>query len=394
MNALNSYFCKFKTDIKPFKTAILAVFISITAAFSVSVISSFGKQMINEEMDAMGLDGMTISAYNNKGENVTDVHLYDTLMKIEGLSNISPVILNSTTAAFSNGISVESMIWGIDKTAADIISLKMVEGRMINNGDVQTKAFVCLVDKKLADTVYKRSNICGKKIYLVIDGKSVLFTVIGTVEKGSSILNTLTGDVIPNFIYIPYTTMSSLCNKSSFDQIIFSSENTDQNATEFKNRLVDERYRYRSQTIKLTNLSSQKEQILSIADTAFTALFIVSFVAVIVCSLSVGASVNTAVISKQKDIGIKISMGASRWDIAKEFMYSALAACIIGVVSAFVCIYAVILLIELMIPVKLTLDYILIVLSVVATIILTVIFSFIPSYKAAKMSPIKALNRE
>lgn len=394
LNTLINCIYKLKTDIKPFKTAIFAVFIAITASFGVSVISSAGKQIIADEMDAMGLDGMTACAYNQEGENVTNTSFYNTLIKLKDVSDISPVIYDTATAVFSNGVTAEIMGWGIDPSAAGIISLKINSGRMINNTDIQNRSFVCLVDKSLAETVYKRSNICGKKITVTVGGKTAVFTVIGTAEKGSSILNTLTGDIIPNFVYIPYTTMSSLSNKSAFDQIIFTSVDEKQSVSEFKQKLVEENSRYRSHTIKLTNLSSQKEQISNISDTAFLSLFIVSCVAVLVCSMSVGASVNTAVISKHKDIGIKISMGASRWNIAKEFLYAALSACIVGVILSLLFMYTIIALIKHFIPFAFKIDYQLIVLSIFVTIFLTMVFSLAPSFSAANMSPIKALNRE
>ena len=136
------------------------------------------------------------------------------------------------------------------------------------------------------------------------------------------------------------------------------------------------------------------QQITNITDTAFLSLFAVSCVAVVVCSMAVGSSVNTAVISRQKDIGIKISMGASRVDIAKEFLSAAVMACCAGIFSAFNLMILLMNFISIFLSVDFALDYSLIVFSIFVTIILTTIFSFMPSYNAAKMSPIKALNRE
>ena len=394
MNSLNNIINKYKTDIKPFKTAIFAVFIAITASFSVSIISSAGKQLIAEEMNSMGLNGMTTTAFNTEGENVTNISFYNTLDKLNEISEISPIICEPGTAVFSNGKTLDVMGWGIAPDITDIISLKITEGRMLNNSDINNSSYVCVLDKNIAETAYKRSNICGKKLTFYIGNKAVCFTVIGIVEKESNILNSLTGDIVPDFIYIPYTTMSSLSNKSAFDQIIFTSYNTSQTVSEFKQKLVNENYKYRSHTIKLTNLSSQKDQISNIAEIAFLSLFIVSCVAVVVCSMAVGSSVNTAVISRHKDIGIKISMGASRWDIAKEFLFSALKACIIGVVCGVTAMFIGIKIFEIIIRFDISMDYTLILLSVFVTITLTIVFSLAPSYNAAKMSPITALNRE
>jgi len=71
-----------------------------------------------------------------------------------------------------------------------------------------------------------------------------------------------------------------------------------------------------------------------------------------------------------------------------------LLSCFTGVAAAVIIVAVVFTVAENVIPYRITLDYSLIVISVSATIILAVAFSFIPSFKAAKMPPIKALNRE
>lgn len=390
----NNIFYKIKNDLSPFRTAIFAVIVSVVASVCVSAVSETGRQIINNEMDSIGFNGLAAVAYNSNGENTTDVKFYNTVSHLNDVKNVSPVITETTTAVFSNRTSISAMCWGISPQITDVVSLETVSGRMINSNDISSNARVCVVDETVAEAVYKRNNICGKKVFFNLSGIATEFTVIGTVKKNSNVLNSITGDIIPDFIYIPYSTMMNLSSKTSFDQVIFTSQNTQQTNQEFKNRLSDINYRYKNQYINLTNLSKQKEQINKIADTAFFSLFIVSCVAVIVCSLSVASSVNTAVVSRQKDIGIKMSMGASAYNIICEFMISSIISCITGILLAITAIIFVFKIISCIITWHIETDINLIVISIFATILLTTIFSFLPSYKAAKMPPIKALNRE
>ena len=386
---LNRYF----KEIIPFRAAVTAVVISVLASVGVSAVSESGKQIISSEMDAMGMNGMAAAAFSRTGENKTDINFYNSILALDTTA-ATPVITENTTAVFQNGISMETISWGINQQAADIVSLEVTEGRMINSADTDSNAFVCLVDENVAQKVYKRGNICGKRVSLEINGKAMEFTIIGTVKKASNILNSFAGGVIPDFIYVPYTTMKLLSSKGNFDRIIFTSNNTTWDTLKFKDKLTDISHKYRTQTISLTNLSSQKEQINNIADTAFISLFIVSVVAVVVCSISVASSVNTAVITKQKDIGIKMSMGAGRFDITSEFMLSAVISCLTGVIISAVITFLAMIIFKRILPYRLVFDYSLIAISVSATIIMTAIFSFLPSYRAAKMPPLKALNRE
>lgn len=378
----------------PFKTAITTVFISVAAAVLISVLSQTGKDYINNEMNSMGLSGLAAVVYNSSGENITNTDFYDTVRTLPGTDYATPVITENTTVYFSNGSAANTICWGISPEAANVVSLNIVSGRMMNKSDVDSNAFVCLIDENIANEIYKRTNICGKKITVHIGETAAELTIIGTVKKGSSILNSITGDVVPNFVYMPYSTMEMLSAKASFDQIIFTGNISGATDLEISDNIEKINSFYKNKNIVLTDLSQQKQHITNIADTAFLSLFLVSCVAVTVCSMAVGASVNTAVISRQKDIGIKMSMGASDRDIIFEFMSSAVASCLIGIISAVIFTAFILKIISLYIAFSFNIDYSLIALSVSVTIVLTTVFSFVPSYKAAKLPPIKALNRE
>lgn len=391
---LNNYIYKINKNLSPFKTAVFTVFISVVASICVSTVSEIGKQIMNDEMNSMGLNGLAATVYNNDGENITDKRFYSNINEIDGVNNSSPVITENCYIDFSNGCTISAMCWGVSPDITCVISLETIAGRMINKTDIESNARVCLVDENVAYTVYKRNNICGKKILININNTVAEFTVIGTIKKSSNVLNSLTGDVIPDFVYIPYSTMMDISSKSAFDQVIFTSKNTEQTNEEFKNNLSQVNFRYNNLFVNLTNLSNQKEQVTKIVDTAFLSLFLVSCVAILVCSMSVGASVNTAVISRQKDIGIKMSMGADIFYIISEFMICSITACLIGIFSAVTVMFFILKMLDSILPWYMTIDIKLIATSIFVTIILTTIFSFLPSYKAAKMPPITALNRE
>ena len=60
----SNYIYQIIKNIKPFRTAIFAVAISIIATYCVAIISYVGKDLISREMDSMGLNGMTVVMYD------------------------------------------------------------------------------------------------------------------------------------------------------------------------------------------------------------------------------------------------------------------------------------------------------------------------------------------
>lgn len=379
---------------KPYNMAIISVFIAVLALSAVSLISMAGKTEINSELDGVGLNGMSVSVYDTYNENVTDLKVYDALAECEDISKLTPVLYDYAEIIFSRTQPLSTLCWGISPQAKDIVNLDLLYGRMLKDNDIQSKNFVCLVDENVATTAYGRANIVGKKVYISMGSGVYPFEIIGIIRKTSNVLNGLSGDVIPNFIYVPYTVMENMTSKKNIDQI-FVDVNTDTVTDEdIFDYLIEKITFFSPVTLKISNLSQQRESINKIVDVAFLALFAVSCVAVIVCSISVATSVNTAVSIQRHDIGIKLSLGASKFDIMTEFLTYSISACLIGITVGILSGSGLNIIINLLFHTKYSFDIRLLLWGISVTILLTTVFSLYPSYQAAKLTPVKALNRE
>ena len=385
---------RIKRSLKPYNMAILSVFIAIFSINAVSLISMAGKKEIAKELDGVGLNGMSVSAYDSYNENITDINLYDLLEKYEEIDTLTPVLYDYAQLDFTSGVQLNSMCWGISPTAEKIVNLERIHGRMLNESDINNKSFVCLIDESMAINAYGRSNIVGKNLYLTISSGIYSFEIVGIVNKTSSVLNGLSGEIIPNFIYIPFTTMENIYYKENLDQILININNNNIDENNLYEYIKNTGIFSDNITLKITNLSRQRETINNIVEIAFLALFAVSCVAVIVCSISVATSVNTAVINAKHDIGIKISLGAGRADIMYEFLFYSLIACLIGILAGTAGGTLLLVAVNIIFKAGYSYDWGLLIRGISVTIFLTIIFSIYPSWQAASLLPVKALNRE
>ena len=324
---------KIKKAMKPYKMAIISVFISVFSINMISLVSMAGKTEISKELDGVGMNGMTVTAYNSLNENITDINLYNILKDNEEITRLTPVLYDIAAATFNTGDEIQVMCWGISPMAKDIVNLLQLHGRMFSQSDMDNMNYVCLVDENVAKTAYGRSNIVGKDVYITLGQGIYKFNVVGVVNKTSNVLNGMSGQIIPDFIYIPFTVMENISYRKNIDQILVNV--TDENITEeYLARKIRQNSAFNANTrLDISNLSRQRESITNIVDLAFVALFAVSCVAVVVCSISVATSVNTAVIQSKHDIGIKMSLGAKKTEIMKEFLLYSLLACTIGILS-------------------------------------------------------------
>ena len=373
--------------------AMISVFISIFSLSVVSMISSVGKEKINAELDGVGMNGMTVTAYSNYKENITDIALYNSLRKCDYVNRITPVRYDTMEISLSNGNELQCLCWGISPMAKDVVNLKQMYGRGISDGDINNSSLVCLIDESIALQNYGRSNITGKDLYITTDSGVYKLEIIGVVNKTSSLLNGMSGDIIPNFIYLPFTTMENISFEKGFDQLIINIKEgtTVENIIGYiKSNAVLPMY----STIEISDLSRQRDNINNITEIAFLMLFAISCVALIVCSISVATSVSSAVSQAKHDIGIKISIGASKLNIMSEFLILSVSACLIGIFFGISIGYISLGIVNFILKETFSFDTGLLATGVSATIFLTATFSLYPSYKAASMIPIKALSRE
>ena len=379
--------------IKPYTMAMISVFISIFSLSVVSMISSVGKEKIKAELDGVGMNGMTVTAYSNYKENITDIALYNSLRKCDYVNRITPVRYDTMEISLSNGNELQCLCWGISPMAKDVVNLKQMYGRGISDGDINNSSLVCLIDESIALQNYGRSNITGKDLYITTDSGVHKLEIIGVVNKTSNLLNGMSGDIIPNFIYLPFTTMENISFEKGFDQLIINIKEgtTVENIIGYiKSNAVLPMY----STIEISDLSRQRDNINNITEIAFLMLFAISCVALIVCSISVATSVSSAVSQAKHDIGIKISIGASKLNIMSEFLILSVSACLIGIFFGISAGYISLGIVNFILKQTFSFDIGLLATGVSATIFLTATFSLYPSYKAASMIPIKALSRE
>lgn len=374
--------------------AIVSVFISIYSIFIISIVSMAGKAEISKELDGVGLNGMTVSAYNSFNENITDTDIYNILADNKSITKITPVLYDTAIITFNTGSEQQVVCWGISPTAKDIVNLQQIHGRFFSEADIDNSSFVCMIDENVAQSAYGRSNIVGKDLYLSMEQGIYKFTIVGIVNKTSNILNGMSGHVIPEFIYIPFTVMENICQKKNIDQIIVNVTDNNTTEDELRKYLLSETDIPRGARFDINNLSRQRETITNIVELAFLALFAVSSIAIVVCSISVGISVNTAVIQSIHDIGIKLSLGARKAEIMSEFLLYSLFACVLGIATGSAAGFFTQMIVNFVLKKEYMFDLALLMTGIFATIILTIIFSLYPSYQAASLLPVKALNRE
>lgn len=383
-----------RKKIRSFLT-ILGVSIGVASVIIIGNISQCGSSAITGELDSLGLSGLTITS------DSTDSGVYnlteDELKVVKHNNNVkqaSPILMQSTNV-YNSSNQINSFLWGIDSKANQIISLQVLYGRGLNNFDVKSCSNVCMVDQNFSKIMYGRDNIIGKKISILCGNIIEDFEIVGITKTGSGILQNVMGEYIPNFVYIPYTTMQNATGKKSFDQIAVKVKDG-VNVDIAGNDILQSLFRYNgiSSGYHANNLSKQRQALSNIMNIVTIILSAVGTISLFVASLSIMTVMLVSVNERTKEIGIKKSIGASKYNIMLEFISEALflstigciAGSIIGVLVSYIGFW--------FFCMNLSININIIFSAVAFSIMTGVIFGAYPAFKAANLKPVDALRTE
>lgn len=308
---------------------ILGVAIGVMSVVIITSIGDVGKEVINKELNSMGIDGLTVGV----DQTTSAVSLTDKeLSIINGDSNIKKAmpIMMQFTKAYSHSKETKCVVLGVDEKATEFASLKVLYGRMINSNDVLSESNVCVVDESYAKMMYSRSNIVGKKVEISLGGKTAEYEVCGVVSSGGNVMQNIMGNIVPTFLYLPFSTVQSAMKSNGCDQILVQLSNKNDSeliGTELKENLNKS---LQTNAVNVNNITAQKKSLDGILNAVTVGLAAIAGVSLFVAGLSIMTVMLISVNERTKEIGIKKAIGATRFRIMLEFLVESASLCTLG----------------------------------------------------------------
>lgn len=371
---------------------ILSVAIGVSSVICILKASEIAKELLEGELNALGMDGITISCSENNDNKYLNRDDLKLLENDQTVSYASPTIVEFGTYT-ANAETDTALVWGIGANCAGILSIDIIAGEEIGEREVEDKSNTCLISLEAAKAHFdSEEGAVGKTISIGVKKKIEEYTVIGVIKHTSGILENVAGEFIPEIIYIPYTSMQECMNSKKISQISLKLKDTkdlESGAAALVEKLNTKKG---SNYIKYTNLTDQRKNFSNILDYASVILFIIASITLLVAGIAVMTTMFSSINERKHEIGIKKAIGAKFSDILLEFLLEAIIITLIGSLAGIAITAYAFTILNLSFGFGLVVDIKLFIYSILLSVSVGCIFGITPAISAAKQNPIQCLS--
>jgi len=373
---------------------MLGIIIGVGSVIAIVAIGQGGEEMLKSQFS--GEQNTIELQYEPSDEELDEdpnaffeaAFTEDDIRAIEDIPEIKHVIQSSTESSTVRHYEEETdgTIIGISKEYIHLKDLQISEGNHLTSSDFLTGSRSAIVSPSFQNDLFKGDDMIGKVIY--IDSQPV--EIIGVLEKEDDIFAFDSND-----IYLPFKTWKNIFAQSTINEVSIQVDSPEEleiagnKATDTLNRIHDKDDAY--QTVNIEEIAEGIGQVTQIMTIIIGS---VAGVSLFVGGIGVMNIMLVSVTERTREIGIRMSLGATRGQILAQFLIESVTLTSIGGIIGIVIGAGGASLVSVIAGWPSLISFPVVIGGVLFSMFIGIIFGILPANKAAKMDPIQALGHE
>ena len=309
------------------------------------------------------------------------------------LSAISPNVSSSGQLICGNN-NYPSSVTGVSIDYLDIRQLKIDDGSMFTEADIQSSAKVCVIGKTIVENLFPNGE---EPIGKIIRFNQVPFKVIGVLKsKGYNSFGQDQDDIV----LAPYSTVMKRLLAVTYLQGIFASalsEDMTEYAIDEITTILRREHKLKASDEDDFRIRSQQElssMLNTTTDLMTTLLACIAGISLIVGGIGIMNIMYVSVTERTREIGLRMSVGARGVDILSQFLIEAILISITGGIIGVILGCGASWIVKNIAHWPIFIQPWSVVLSFAVCTVTGVFFGWYPAKKAADLDPIEAIRYE
>ncbi len=383
----------------------LGIIIGVAAVIVMLAIGNGAQQSLHNEMRSMGTNLIMIRSGSTTSGGARMGHGSQPTLKngdadaiqekISAIRLAVPVVNDSGQLVYGNANWATNIV-GTDNRYFEIKEWDLAYGRFFSENDVRNANKVVILGQTVAKELFGDIDPLGKTIRV----KGLPFTVIGALtSRGQS----GPGQNQDDKIYLPLSTVQKKVSGTAFPDMVnmlmlqaYDAESTYTSQDEIT-ALLRQRHNLginKDDDFTIMNLTQFMEMMQKSTKIMTILLGSIASISLLVGGIGIMNIMLVSVTERTREIGIRMAIGAKRWDIRLQFLTEALILSLIGGLIGVVLGIGIVYVLPLVTSVSAILSVFYVVLPFSFSGIVGLLFGFFPAYKASLLNPINALRYE
>lgn len=373
---------------------MLGIIIGVGSVIAVVAIGQGGEAMLKSEIVG---SGNTIELFYQPSEEELQANpnawmispfTQDDIRALESIPEVKRVV--ATSVEFG-GVryredTIDASITGINQAYLDVNGLEVASGRTLMSADFLGGRRVAIVSASFQDELFDGEDPLGQVVFI----RSQPVEIVGVLEAPSGLFS-----FGANEVYLPWNTWRTVFSSNELSQLLLQTEKVDDlevagtKAAELLNRMHNTEEAY--QVINMEEIAAGIGQVTQIMTIIIGSI---AGVSLLVGGIGVMNIMLVSVTERTREIGVRMSLGATRGQILFQFLVEAITLTLIGGAIGILLGGGAATLVSYFAGWPALVTWPVVVGGLLFSVIIGVIFGILPANKASQLDPIESLRYE